>query len=289
MAPERSGAGTDHDRVTQIVQRAASDWLSLRRAADETARQASVAALPALDAHLSSRLGPGTAVTVCDLGAGTGANMAWLAPRLAVRQRWTLVDRDEDLLHQVPTAAPSDAVLGVRRIAAELEDLQHDDAAGTPADLVTCSAFLDVLTVGQVRELAAFVARIGAAALFSLSVTGVVRMDPVLELDSRLNDVFNAHQVRHGLAGPGATAVAAQVLCSNGFTVGLIETPWVLGAQQAPLVERYLSDRVAAVIDHDPALVEPSRDWLGLRMSQLRDGLLSLRVGHTDLVALPSD
>ncbi|MEO7586591.1 MAG: class I SAM-dependent methyltransferase [Arachnia sp.] len=288
MGTDSSAAGDDPEDLTQLVQRAASDWLALRRPADETARSLTCPALALLDTHLASRLGAREAVTVLDLGAGTGANMAWLAPRLTVPQRWVLVDRDEDLLHLAALDRPPATVLAVHRVAAELDDLHRDGVAGSRPDLVTCSAFLDVLTLRQVRELAAFVVSTGAAALLSLTVTGVVRLHPEAELDFRIEEEFNAHQRRVGLAGPGATALAAQALRDGGRMVEMIDTPWVLGSDEAPLLERYLSDRVAAVIEHDPALSGEAEQWLGLRLSQLRDRALSVEVGHADLMALPS-
>ncbi len=41
-------------------------------------------------------------MVVVDVGAGTGANRAYLAPRLAVPSRWVLLDRDRQLLAGFP-------------------------------------------------------------------------------------------------------------------------------------------------------------------------------------------
>ncbi|MDO5735881.1 MAG: class I SAM-dependent methyltransferase [Propionibacteriaceae bacterium] len=273
--------------MTQLVQRAASDWLSLRRPADEAARSASLDAITLLNHHLLERLRPDAAIDVVDLGAGTGANMAWLAGRLPAPQRWTLIDRDEDLLGLVPQVPASAHVADVRRLAVDLEDLRsHYDSERVP-DLVTCSAFLDVLTLRQVRDLCAFVVQTGAAALFSLSVNGTVRISPELEQDSVITATFNEHQRRHGLAGPSATHVAADTLRSDGCTVHVVETPWTLRSEDAPLVERYVSERVAAVSEQDAGLADAAHEWLSVRLAQLRAGTLTLEVGHLDLLALP--
>ena len=100
-------------------------------------------------------------------------------------------------------------------------------------------------------------------------------------------DAFNAHQGRHGLAGPSAATVAAEVLRREGYTVHVAGTPWVLGSTDAPLVERYLTERVAAAIDQDASLTEAALKWLSTRLSHLADGELTVEVGHLDLVALP--
>lgn len=273
--------------MTQIIQPAASDWLALRRPADRRARQASLRAVAKLDHHLAARSSQDEAVSIVDLGAGTGANMAWLAPRLTVPQRWTLVDRDQALLDLAAQSSPSDLVLEVRRLAVELDELQREQGVIPQPDLVTCSAFLDVLTVQQVHGLCAHAVRTGTAALFSLTVTGIVRLEPELESDARLDAAFNAHQRRHGLAGPTATTVAAETLRASGLDVDVIDTPWVLRSGQESLAERYLRDRIASVVEHDEMLAGAAHDWLATRLSQLRRGELTIQVGHRDLLAMP--
>lgn len=270
--------------MTQIVQRAESDWLSLRRPADEAAREATRPVIAALSAHLSSQLAAGQAAHIIDLGAGTGANLAFLAPRLAVPQRWTLIDRDEDLLGEVPQIVSCDQVLEVRRLALDLTELQ-DILGEDPPTLITCTAVLDVLTERQVHSLATLVATRGLAVLFSLSVTGEVRMDPPLELDARIAGAFNAHQRRSGLAGPRAIALAAHALSSHGLDVTVTDTPWMLGSDSHALIARYLTDRVAAAAEHDPSLHPATDHWLETRFSQLEQGGLSVEVGHQDLMA----
>ncbi len=272
--------------MMQIVQKAASDWLSLRRPADEAAREATRPAIAALSAHLRGQLASGQAAHVIDLGAGTGANLAFLGPRLAVPQRWTLIDRDADLLDEVPQTLSSERVTEVRRLALDLDRIE-DVWMGDDPTLVTCTAVLDVLTESQVRTLASLLACQGLAVLFSLSVTGEVQLHPSLDLDASIGSAFNAHQRRSGLAGPRASALAADVLTAHGSAVTVIDTPWRLGPGNEALIERYLSDRVAAAIEHDPSLRPAAEAWLETRLIQLRRGSLSVEVGHHDLMALP--
>ncbi|MGO1385568.1 MAG: class I SAM-dependent methyltransferase, partial [Arachnia sp.] len=198
--------------MKQILQRAASDWLVLRRPADEAARESTFIALEAISAHLARQLTEGHAAHIIDLGAGTGANLAFLAPRLGVLQRWTLIERDEDLLGEVPSTASSQ-VVDIRRLARDLERLE-DIMGDDDATLVTCTAVLDVLTEDQVRSLATLLVQRGVAVLFSLSVTGEVHLQPCLELDARIASAFNAHQRRRGLAGPRATAIAGEIFAA---------------------------------------------------------------------------
>ncbi len=286
MGHDSRGTGADTPIVKQIVQRAASDWLSLRRPADHAARDTTLSALVRLSHHLSAGLGDAASVSVLDLGAGTGSNLAWLGPRLDVPQVWTLIDRDEDLL-RLAFASPSEKVVAVQRLTAELDAFESAHPHDGAPTLVTCSALLDVLTTTQVESLCQLVVSMGAAALFSLTVTGDVELSPRMGLDRSINETFNAHQERDGLAGPGATSLARQVLHAAGFRVEVVATPWELGPQDAELVQRYLADRVASVVEHEPALAEQARAWLAARREQVRHRALRVRVGHEDLVALP--
>ena len=53
------------------------------------------------------------------------------------------------------------------------------------------------------------------------------------------------------------------------------------------LSKRYLSDRVQAAAEYDPALAEAAHQWVQRRVQQLRQGELSVRVGHLDVVSVP--
>ena len=73
-----------------------ADWLALREAVDAASRsmrltRAVAAALPRY-----------RAIDILDLGAGTGANVRYLAGKLPLPQRWLLVDHDQGLLSRAP-------------------------------------------------------------------------------------------------------------------------------------------------------------------------------------------
>lgn len=186
---------------------------------------------------------------------------------------------------EVPlTASPQ--VTGIRRLALDLERLEDILGDGDPT-LVTCTAVLDVLTEAQVRSLATLLAERRLAVLFSLSVTGEVLLQPPLDLDARIETTFNEHQRRSGLAGPLATAIAAEEFSAHGMDVTVVETPWVLSSGSEELLNRYLTDRVRSAVEHDPTLAAPAQAWLKMRLSQLINGSLRVQVNHQDLVALP--
>ena len=66
-----------------------ADWLDLREAADHAARSR---------AGIEQSLPPRSRRRILDLGAGTGSNCRYLAPRLGGDQQWWLLDADPRLL-----------------------------------------------------------------------------------------------------------------------------------------------------------------------------------------------
>jgi hypothetical protein len=65
----------------------------------------------------------------------------------------------------------------------DITRLGAGDLAG--ADLITCSALLDMLTAAEVERVAAACAGVGCPTLLTLSVVGRVGLDPADPLDAR--------------------------------------------------------------------------------------------------------
>ena len=105
-------------RVPAPAETACADWLALRAEADTRARDEGSADLlrtlvDRLDRSDDAQI---AGVRVVDLGAGTGANHRYLAPRLPLAQRWTAVDHDATLL-----ASPAHD--GADRVVADVAEL----------------------------------------------------------------------------------------------------------------------------------------------------------------------
>ncbi len=258
------------------------DWLALREQADSRSRDraADVLLLPLLARWAQP---PRTGLRVVDLGAGTGANLRWLARHLPdpAGQRWTLVDHDPRL----PAWAPS----GTSLLRADVTALAHLLPALGGVDLVTASALLDLLTGSQLSTVVDAVVAAGCPALFSLTVTGEVRLSPADPRDARLAAAFDAHQRRGSRLGPDAGAVAVSLFRGRGWSVVEASTPWVLAGGDGPLLEAWLLGRAEPAVEHDPELAADAAAWLAERRSQLRAGRLEAVVGHVDLLALQQE
>jgi hypothetical protein len=214
-------------------------WLGLREPADAAARARDLVAML-----------PGPIRTIRDLGCGTGSLGRWLAPQLPAPQHWIMTDRDPALLAHAARTMPFDGVT----VTTDLGDataLTAADLAGT--DLVTCSALLDILTAAQIEALVAACAGCGTPALFTLSVTGRVTLDPARPVDAEIGTAFNDHQTRH-LLGPHAPAVAVAAFEKAGATVVTRPSPWRLGPDRAALIREWLRGWVAAAADQRPDL-----------------------------------
>jgi hypothetical protein len=222
-------------------------------------------------------------VEIIDLGAGTGANQRWLAPRLPFRQRWVHLDHDPAISRSLPL--PGDTMIIDDSVDA-LARLLSSRSGGRR--LVTCSALLDVLTTAQLDAVCNAVIDNRVPALFSLTVTGKLSATPEDPDDQLLLNAFNDHQRRAGGAGPDATSLADAALRAGGFRVLCLETPWQLTASSGPaFVEQVLQERLDAAVAQDRTLAPAAARWFQSRRAQLARETLRIDLGHCDLLALP--
>lgn len=257
-----------------------ADWLTLRAAADDAARN------PGLVAKLAAWAGEraaaqGAELTVVDIGAGTGATLAALHGRLP-RARWRLVDNDAELL-EVATARA--AAMGARVETATL-DLAADPGAalrgawskGAPR-LATASAFFDLVGAGWLRRFAAEAAAEGAAVYAALTYDGFERWSPPHPEDEAVGAAFLADMRRDKGMGPALGADAgpalAKALRAEGFTVETAPSPWRLKAPEDAALIGALAAGVASAAGASP-------EWRAARVSAR-----AVEVGHLDVLALP--
>ncbi|MDQ4212734.1 SAM-dependent methyltransferase [Microbacterium capsulatum] len=267
------------------ISTATPDWLALRAAADDTARATELASVLA-------RLLPPGPVVLHDLGAGTGGMTRWLAPRLPGPQQWVLHDGDAEILDHLDLETVADDAgrrVGVSVVVEDLEDLSTGAFAGASA--VTGSALLDVVTREEAGRIVAACLEAGVPALFSLSVTGVVILDPPDALDAAIGRAFNDHQRRDAdgrrMLGPDAAPLLIRLFTGAGWRVRSASTPWHLGPADAALTAAWLDGWVGAALEQRPEFEPAAEDYLARRRVQLAAGALHVTVSHQDVLAWP--
>ena len=258
-----------------------ADWLALREPADAAARNRE------LTTRLCDWRRKQGALSVLDLGSGTGANGRFLAPLLGGDQRWRLVDHDPALLAAIDPLQDNPLL---RRETTTL------DLAGSwerpempPADLVTASALLDLVSTDWLARLARRCQTWRAAVFIVLSYDGTIRWEPALAGDDRVRDGINRHQrTDKGFGpalGPDAAPTLAALLEERGYPVALRPSPWLLGPEQAPLQHALLTGWVAAVREIAPEPADKLAAWAEQRRRLIEQGRARLAVGHWDLFA----
>jgi hypothetical protein len=282
-ADGRGGAGVSGTPTEPTVD---PRWLAARAAADSSARAATIdTLLPELINYLTKAAGSEAVIEIVDLGAGTGANQRWLAPRLPFQQRWIHLDHDPIISRSLPLP---DQTMIIDESVEALDSVLRSQSSS--ARMVTCSALLDVLTTTELRAICRPVIENQAPALFSLSVTGMLNITPADPHDQLLLDAFNDHQRRAGRAGPAAPLLVVDTLLAGGLIVHTEETPWQLtGVSPHGFVEQVLQERLDVAVDQDSSLAAIAAAWLELRRVQLAGGILRIDLGHRDILVLPRE
>ncbi|WP_345545049.1 SAM-dependent methyltransferase [Microbacterium jejuense] len=267
------------------ISTASSSWLALRAAADGASRSQVLAAALA-------ELLPAAPVELHDLGAGTGAMTRWLAPQLPGPQRWVLHDGDAAIFEHLDLRSVVDDAGRPVLVDTTVEHLgllpvgAFRGAAG-----VTASALLDVLTRDEAARIVDACVEARAPALFSLSVTGQVTLDPPHPDDAAFGAAFNDHQRREAdgrrMLGPEAVPVLGLRFAEAGWHVHREATPWRLGAADAELLVSWLEGWVGAAVEQRPELDGIADTYVRWRRSQAAEGTLHVEVGHEDVLAWP--
>lgn len=271
-----------------------ADWLQLREPIDHRSRAST------LEARLLPALPSTDRLSVLDLGSGCGSNLRHLAPVIGGPQHWTLLDHDPRLLDQALRTRPDLAALS---LDTRCLDLAEPAGLGLARpDLVTASAWLDLVSAEWIDQFALQLRAWKSPVLIVLSVdgrrgfvdgTGSDRDD---KDDDAMRRAFNQHQRQpKGLGaspalGPDAVQAMAERLSSD-FHVELAASDWLLpaGSHDAQGLGLELLDGWAeAVAESKEAAKSPALSaWKAERRRAIERGQLGLRVGHQDLLALP--
>jgi hypothetical protein len=260
-----------------------AEWLTLREPHDARARNAVVA--DALATHFADR----AAIAVVDLACGTGASMRALSPHLPPRQSWRLVDNDLSLLARAQASADP-ARVTVTTVPVDLvRDLEM--ALDGALDLVTTSAFLDLVSADWLERLAVEAAARRLPVYAALTYDGRAELDPADPLDARLVAALNRHQrTDKGFGpalGPTAADAAARAFERVGYTVVQGRSDWIVGPSDGTFQAEIVAGWAVAARELGAPPPAEVVEWLTRRRRAVADGRSSLRVGHVDLFACP--
>ena len=258
-------------------------WLALREPLDLRARNAGV--LDAVAAAFQGR----RALSIVDLGSGTGATVRALGKRLSTSQSWKLVDNDPVLLAEAFARARAEDVT----IETRLFDLNGDAGPlfDEGADLVTASALLDLVSEPWLASFAAAVAARSLPVYVALTYDGRVALDPPDAADSRVIAAVNAHQRRNkgfGPAlGPRAAASAERIFRALGYTLVQGTSDWIAATAERAFQRELLAGWRQAAAETGDLPRETLEGWFGRRSEDVDAGRLNVSVGHVDLFAQP--
>jgi glycosyltransferase involved in cell wall biosynthesis/SAM-dependent methyltransferase len=306
MLPRWSDAAAIVERIAQRLKQAPRDhgfdpaWLDLREAADHAA----IAEAPL--AELVRVFGDRETVAVVDLGAGSGSTLRFLAPRLGPHQRWLLIDDDDRVLAHArrrlrgwaEQVDEQDDALILLKAGRQIEiRFARRDLASDPlppdaeaCDLITASAFFDLVSRDWQHRFAARLAATGAAFYARLTYDGAATFQSPHPLDSAVLAAFNRHQrgdKGFGWAlGPVAGPALTEVMDLGGFSCREGQSPWTLHAADAALVEK-LVEGMAAAAEETPDRPDGVSDWLAFRRGAAARPEALATIGHTDQLFLP--
>ena len=270
------------------------DWLTLREPVDALSRHPDV--LRCLQVAFASHPN----LRVVDLGCGTGANLRATACLLGPRQSWTLIDHDQALLDAAAVRLSAwadqsvESAQGVvlhkdgRRLDVRFRhaDLARDleTSIGGAVDLITASAFFDLVSSDFIEMFALIAARYRSAVYAPMNFDGHQAFLPPHDADDTMLRAFNVHQTSDKGFGPAAGGEAGHRLVGSltalGYDIVTGDSPWLLGYEQQDLMQRTIGGIAMAVAEIGVISGDVSTAW---RMARRSSG----RVGHIDVLAIP--
>ncbi len=274
-----------------------TQWLQLREPLDAASRAAGLCDFLPKDSPRA----------IIDLGAGTGANLRYAAPRLGGMQDWLLVEHDPVLLAALegrmrewaPQLTRSGGALSLRNpqfecrirqvaldLASQLHQLPLSDGV-----LLTASALLDLVSESWLRALAQSAAKAGATIWFALTYDGRAECSPEEPEDAEVRELCNLHQLKDkgfGPAlGPAAAQTAERIFAAQGYHIRSAPSDWRIGTQSQALQQAIVQGWFEAASEIAPQRAEALNAWLAKRRAHIDAARSELRIGHADIIGRP--
>ena len=284
-----------------------SSWLDTREGADARARNADL--ITSLSAHVNEL----EEIHLIDLGAGTGGLFRYLAPRLGGHQTWRLVDFSSGLLEQVETRLTrwaGEHELIVRSKAGTwyasnpvreycVDTAIWDFARGFAdfptdfsADVITASAFIDLVSLSWIEQLVAFCKKAQTSFYGCLTYNGIIEWNPEHPCDGEFLQLLNNDQRRDKGMGPALGPHAFQVIndsfMSSGFVVRTGPSPWILDSKDCQLQKALLLQWAKLLDQKSGWPAWKINQWNEFRLAAIVEGKSQLKVGHQDIWVVPA-
>ncbi len=260
-----------------------AEWLSLREPYDVRARNPVVlnAALGAFNSQLH--------LNITDLGCGTGSTLRTLSPRLQTKQEWRLVDYDPALLARAAQSAAA-LDLPIRPVKADL-NCELEQVLQQPADLITSSALLDVVSEEWIDRLVDCAASGELSLYAALNYDGRIELSPSHPLDEAVLHAVNLHQrgdKGFGPAlGPAAGQAAIAKFMQRGFSVVHGSSEWTAYEDERAFQTAIVDGWAEAARETGRLASNDVSAWLSSRQGEIEAGRSRLVVGHVDFFAVP--
>ena len=258
-------------------------WLALRAPYDVRARSSDVlSAIAEAVADCSS-------ISIVDLGCGIGATLRALSASLPRTQNWRLVDNNATALDCAQASAVA-AGVEVRTILLDLaNDLQA--ALDGPINIVTTSAFLDLVSQGWLEQLVRHTVARRLPLYAALTYDGRVVLKPIDPRDEVVIAAVNRHQCNDkgfGPAlGPNAPTSAIKLFQTAGYDVLHGRSDWGFGAADREIQLEIFAAWAEAARETGAVPIAELDLWLEARREAVALGRSQLRIGHVDFLARP--
>ena len=258
-------------------------WLTLREPYDRRARNGDV--LKAVAARFRDE----SSIAVVDLGCGTGSTLRAISSHLPAQQTWRLVDNDLSLLaHAAGLARPPKMTVAARTV-----DLARDLelALDGPADLVTTSALLDLVSQDWLDRLAIESAARRLPVYAALTYQGEVELAPTDPFDDAIIAAVNRHQHSDKGFGPalGPDAVEKSIKAFEkvGYDVSQGPSDWVFAQHDHKIQIEILDGWACAARETGMLSAGRIDNWLARRRQHVDAECSTMRIGHVDIFAAP--